>query len=80
MTLTDELKILDDKIYANQAQCDLGKETVKISALSSKDLLEKYEYLIGEDLGPRPIVLEKSKFEYSPLGAVFSDNVKKKKI
>ena len=49
MTLTDELKILDDKIEANQAQYDLGREV----ALSSKDLLEKYEYLTGEDLGYR---------------------------
>ena len=68
MTLTDELKILDDKIKANQAQYDLGREAAKISALSSKDLLEKYEYLTGEDLGHRPSVLEKTKFEYSPLG------------
>ena len=54
MTLTDELKILDDKIKANQAQYDLGGEAAKISALSSKDLLEKYEYLTGENLGHRP--------------------------
>ena len=59
MTLTDELKILDDKIKANQAQYDLGREAAKISALSSKDLLEKYEYLTGEDFGHRPSVLEK---------------------
>ena len=78
MTLTDELKILDDKIKANQAQYDLGREAAKISALSSKDLLEKYEYLTGEDLGHRPSVLEKAKFEYSPLGPVSSDNIKKK--
>ena len=78
MTLTDELKILDDKIKANQAQYDLGREAAKISALSSKDLLEKYEYLTGEDLGHRPSVLEKTKFEYSSLGVVLSDNVKKK--
>ena len=78
MTLTDELKILDDKIKANQAQYDLGREAAKISALSSKDLLEKYEYLTGEDLGHRPSMLEKTKFEYSPLGAVLAHNVKKK--
>ena len=45
------LKILDDKIKANQAQYHLRREAAKISALSSKDLLEKYEYLTGEDLG-----------------------------
>ena len=78
MTLTDELKILDDKIKANQAQYDLGREAAKISALSSKDLLEKYEYLTGEDIGHRPRVLEKTKFEYSSLGAVLAENVKKK--
>ena len=79
MTLTDELKILDDKIKANQAQYDLGREAAKISALSSKDLLEKYEYLTGEDLGHRPSVLEKSKFEYSPLGMSFSKAFEKDK-
>ena len=78
MALTDELKILDDKIKANQAQYDLGREVAKISALYSKDLLERYEHLTGEDLGHRPSVLEKTKFEYSPLGAVLVDNVKKK--
>ena len=56
----------------------MGREAAKISALSSKYLLEKYEYLTGEDLGHRLIVLEKTKFEYSPLAAVLSDKVKKK--
>ena len=51
MALTDELKTLDDKVKENQNQNDLSREAVKISALSSKDLLEKYEYLTGEDLG-----------------------------
>ena len=78
MTISHELKILDDKIKANQAQYDLGREGAKISTLSSKDLLEKYEYLTGKDFGHRPSVLEKTKFEYSPSGAVLSDNVKKK--
>ena len=40
--------------------------------------MEKYEYLTGEDLGHRPSVLEKTKFEYSPLGAVLVDNIKYK--
>ena len=78
MTLTDELKIPDDKIKANQTHYDFCREAAKLSALSSKDLLEKYEYLIGEDLGYRPNVLQKTKLEYSPLGAVLFDNVKKK--
>ena len=44
MTLTDELKILEDKIKSNQAQYDLGREEAKIPALSSKNLLQKYKY------------------------------------
>ena len=64
MTLTDEHKILEGKIKANQVQYDLGREAAKISALSSKDLLEKYEYLTGQYLGHGPIVVEKTKFEY----------------
>ena len=44
MTLTDELKISDDKIKANQAKYDLSWETAEISALFSKNLLEKNEY------------------------------------
>ena len=52
MTLTGEIKILDDKVW-------FGEKAAKISAFSSKNLLEKYEYLTGEDLGHRPSVLEK---------------------
>ena len=62
MTLTEEHKILDDKIKVNQGQYDLRREAAKISALPSKNLLEKYEYLTGEHLGQRPSVLEKTKF------------------
>ena len=51
-----------------------------MSALSSKDLLEKYEYLTGEDLGHRPSVLEKTKFEYSPLGMSLSKSFKKDNV
>ena len=57
MTLTEQVKILDDKIKANKAQCDLDKEEAKISALSSGEL-EKYEYLTGDDLGYKPGVGE----------------------
>ena len=34
--LTDKLKFLDDKIEAIWAQCNLDRESAKISALSSK--------------------------------------------
>ena len=71
MTLTEQVKILNDKIKANKAQYDLDREAAKISALSSGEL-EKYEYLTGEDLGYQPDVVQKAKCEYSPLGKVFN--------
>ena len=66
MTLTEQVKILGDKIKANKFQYELDRESAKISALSSGEL-EKYEYLTGEDLGYKPDVIQKKKFEYSPL-------------
>ena len=66
MTITVQVKILDDKIRANKAQYDLDRQSAKISTLSSGEL-EKYEYLTGENLGYKPDVVQKAKFEYSPL-------------
>ena len=79
MALTDQLKILDDKIKVDQAQDrDLDREAAKISALLSREL-DKYDYLTGEDLGYKPGVVEQAKFEYSPLGNVFNKGLKKRK-
>ena len=64
MTVTYQIKILDDKIKSNQVQHDLGREAAKLSALSSKDFFAKYEYLTGEDLGYKLNVFEKAKFAY----------------
>ena len=75
--LTDELKILNDKIKPNQAQYDLGKRAVKISALSSGEL-EKYEHFNREDSGYKPGVVKKIKFEYYPLGQVFNKRLDEK--
>ena len=69
MTLTKQVKILDDKIKANKAQYELDREAAKISALLNGEL-EKYEYLTGEDLGYMPDVIQKAKFEYSLLGKI----------
>ena len=44
MTVTDQLKIIDCKIQADQAQYDLDTWAAKISAYTSGDL-RKYEYL-----------------------------------
>ena len=71
MTINEQIKILDNKIRSNQAQYDLDRQNAKISALSSGEL-DKYEYLNSEDLGYKPDVVQKAKFEYSPLGQVFN--------
>ena len=63
MTVNDQLKIIDNKIKANQAQYDLDRLTAKISAYSSGDL-KKYEYLTGEDLECKPSVAEQAKFDF----------------
>ena len=56
MTVTDQFKIIDNKIKANQAQYDLDRLAAKISAYCSGDL-RKYEYLTGEDLGYKQVQL-----------------------
>ena len=71
MTVTNQIKIIVDKIKANQDQCNLDRLAAKKSALSSGEL-RKYEYLTGEDLGYKPNVVERAKFDYSPLGKVFT--------
>ena len=38
MTVTDQLKTIDNKIKANQAQYDLDRLAARISACSSGDL------------------------------------------
>ena len=43
----------------------------------SSNNLDKYEYLTGEDLGLKPSTIEQAKFEYSPLGKVFTRGLKK---
>ena len=76
MTVTDQLKIIDNKIKANQAQYDLDRLAARISAHSSGDL-GKYEYLTDEDLGYKPTVFEQAEFEYSRLGNIFTKGLDK---
>ena len=71
MTVTEQVKILDDKIRTNKAQYDLDRQAAKIYALSSGEL-EKYEYLTGKNLGYKQDVVRKAKFKNSPLGQVFN--------
>ena len=76
MTRKEQVKILDDKIEANNAQYNLDRMNAEISAYSSGDL-PKYEYLTKKDLGYKPHAFEQAKFEYSPLGKVFTDGLDK---
>ena len=76
MTRKEQIKILDNKIKANNAQYDLDRMNAEISAYSSGDL-PKYEYLTKKDLGYKPDAFEQAKFEYSPLGKVFTDGLDK---
>ena len=76
MTRKDQIKILDDKIKANNVQYDLDRMNAEISAYSSGDL-PKYEYLTKKDLRYKPDAVEKVKFEYSPIGKVFTDRLAK---
>ena len=76
MTLTDQLKIIDDKIKANQAQCNVDRLAAIIFAKSSNEL-GKYEFLMAEDLGYKTSLTEQAKFDYSPLGKVFNKRLDK---
>ena len=76
MTRKDPIKILDDKIKANNVQYNLDRMNAEISAYSRGDL-PKYEYLTKKDLGYKADALKKVKFEYSPIGEVFIDGLVK---
>ena len=76
MTRKKQVKLLDDKIEDNNAQYNLDRMHAEISAYSSGDL-PKYEYLTKKDLGYKPDAFEQAKFEYSPLGKVFTDGLDK---
>ena len=76
MTRKEQVKILDDTIKANNAQYDLDRMNAERSAYSSANL-PKYEYLTKKDLGYKPDAFEQAKFEYSPLGKIFTDGLAK---
>ena len=66
MTTNEQLKILDNKSRSNKAQYKVQDICTKYGEL------DKYEYLTGEDLRYKLDVVQKTKFEYSPLGQVFN--------
>ena len=77
MTKSDQIKILNDKIKANNAQYNIDRLNAKISAFSEGNL-DKYEFFTGKDLKYKPNALDKAKFEFSPLGRAFNQGLDKK--
>ena len=76
MTRKEQNNLLDNKIKASNAQYNLDRMNAEISAYSSGDL-PKYEYLTKKDLRYKRDAFEQAKFEYSPLGKLFTDGLDK---
>ena len=71
MTRKEQNKILNDKIESNINQYKVDRLNAEISAFSS-GALNKYEFLTRKDLKYKPNALDKAKFQFSPLGQLFS--------
>ena len=71
MTISEKIKTINNKIEQNGTQYDLDRQTVKISALSSRNA-NKYEFLTGKDVLPEQELVEKAatmkRFKHLPLG------------
>ena len=65
MTKSDQIKILNDKIRANNAQYDMNRLNAEISAYCSGDL-DKYEFLTKQDSKYNPDALEQAKLHILP--------------
>lgn len=72
MAVSKKFKTIGNKIEENIARYDLDRQTTKLSALSSENVI-KYKFLAGKDVLPEKDVLEKAvtirRFEYSTLGS-----------
>ena len=77
MTKSDQIKIFNDKIKANNAQYKIDRLNAAISVFSEGDL-DKYEFLTRKDLKYKPNALDKAKIEFSPLGKAFNQGLDKK--
>ena len=76
MTHKEQNKILYAKIESNVNQYKIDRMTAEISAFSNSDL-NKYEFLKRIDLNYKPNALDKARFEFSPLGKIFSKGLDK---
>ena len=77
MIKRNQIKILDDKIKANNAQYKIDRLNAEIFAFSEGDL-DKYECLTRKDLKYKLNALDKAEFEFSPLGKAFNQGLDKK--
>lgn len=72
MAVSEKIKTISNKIEENIARYDLDRQTTKLSALSSENVI-KYKFLARKDVLPEKDVLEKAvtirRFEYSTLGS-----------
>ena len=76
MTRKEQNKILDAKIESNVSQYRVDRLDAEISAFSSGSL-NKYEFLKRIDLNYKPNALDKTRFEFSPLGRAFNEGLDK---
>ena len=68
---------VEDHIRDEKLQYDINRGVAKISALSSGKI-DKYEYLIGEEILPsnQQQIIEQAKFTYSALEKAFEKQLK----
>ena len=52
MSVSEKIKTINHKIEENKAQYDLGRQTAKISAISTKSV-SKYEFSAGKNILPK---------------------------
>ena len=67
MTKTEQNKILEDKITLNRLNFNLNRQSAIVSVFADGNF-DKYEYLTRIDLELKPNLLQKARFQYSPLG------------
>ena len=76
MTRKEQNKILDPKIESDVNQYKVDRLNAEISTFSNGDL-NKYEFLKRIDLNYKPNALDKTRFEFSPLGRAFNEGLDK---
>ena len=66
MTITEKIKTINNKVEQNKSQCNLDRQTAKISALSSGNVSrnELLNVLLEKDLLEKAAKIKR--FEYSP--------------